>query len=87
MRALLYSVFVTIGGLLSVAIGYLVETEVSMTVSLIVFLALFCANFVASWIAVILVMDGSRKDAQGRLASLDIEKARRKMAGGMPWAR
>ena len=49
MKALiLYVVFVTIGGLISVTIGYLVETEVSSTASLIVFLALFFANFVAS---------------------------------------
>ena len=75
MRALLYVVFVTIGGLLSVAIGYLVEPQVSMTVSLIVFLALFFANFVVSWIAVVLVMNGSLNDVHGREAQLDIEKA------------
>jgi hypothetical protein len=78
MKALiLYVVFVTIGGLISVAIGYLVETEVSSAASLIVFLALFFANFVVSWIAVILVMDGSLKEAQGRQAQLDIEKSGR----------
>jgi len=65
MRALLYLGFVTIGGLLSVAIGYLIESKVSMTVSLIVFLALFFVNFVVSWIAVTLVMDSSLKDVQG----------------------
>ena len=78
MKALiLYVVFVTIGGLISVAIGYLVETQVSSAASLIVFLALFFANFVVSWIAVILVMDGSLKEAQGRQAQLDIEKSGR----------
>jgi hypothetical protein len=80
MKALiLYVVFVMIGGLLSVAIGYAVEREVSSSASLIVFLALFFANFVASWIAVILVMDGSLKDAQGRQAQLDIERAGRRL--------
>jgi hypothetical protein len=58
-------------------IGYFVEMEVSSPASLIVFLALFFANFVVSWIAVILVMDGSLKDAQGRQAQLDIERAHR----------
>ncbi len=90
MRALLYVVFVTIGGLLSVAIGYLVEPQVSMTVSLIVFLALFFANFVVSWIAVVLVMNGSLKDVHGREAQLDIEKAGHEATaarGMMPWAR
>jgi hypothetical protein len=78
MKALiLYVVFVTIGSLLSLAIGYFVETELSSTASLIVFLALFFANFIVSWIAVILVMDGSLKDAQGRQAQLDIERAGR----------
>ncbi len=85
MRALLYVVFVTIGGLLSVAIGYLVEPEVSMTVSLIVFLALFFANFVISWIAVVLVTNGSRKNVHGREAQLDVEQARQEAM--MPWAR
>jgi hypothetical protein len=81
MKALiLYVVFVATGGLLSVAIGYLVEMEVSSAASLIVFLALFFANFVVSWIAVILVMDGSLKDAQGRQAQLDIERAGREAA-------
>jgi NADH:ubiquinone oxidoreductase subunit 4 (subunit M) len=52
MKALiLYVVFVVIGGLISTAIGYYVEIEVSSTASLIVFLALFFSNFVVSWIA------------------------------------
>jgi hypothetical protein len=38
-------VFVTIGGLLSVAIGYSVEREVSSAASLIVFLALGAARY------------------------------------------
>jgi VIT1/CCC1 family predicted Fe2+/Mn2+ transporter len=45
-----------------------VETEASSAASLIVFLALFFVNFVVSWIGVILVMDRSLKDAQGRQA-------------------
>ena len=85
MRALLYVVFVTIGGVLSVAIGYLVEPEVSMTVSLIVFLALFFANFVISWIAVVLVTNGSLKNAHGREAQLNVEQARQQAM--TPWAR
>jgi hypothetical protein len=32
---------------------------------------------VVSWIAVILIMDGSLKDAQGRQAQIEIERARR----------
>jgi hypothetical protein len=90
MRALLYVVFVTIGGLLSVAIGYLVEPKVSMTVSLTVFLALFFANFVVSWMAVVRVMNGSFKDVHGRQSPLDIEEAGQKATAArrlMPWAR
>jgi hypothetical protein len=76
MKALiLYVLFVVSGAAIAVAIGYLVEKEVSSAASLIVFLALFFANFVASWIAVILVMDGSLKNAQGRQDQLDIEKS------------
>ena len=90
MGALLYVVFVTIGGLLAVAIGYLVEPVVSMTASLIVFLALFFANFVVSWIAVVLVMNGPLKDVQRPPAKSDIEKAGQEAMtarGLMPWAR
>ncbi len=83
MKALiLYVVFVTIGGLLSVAIGYLVEPKVSMTASLIVFLTLFFGNFVASWIAVVLVMGRSLKDVQGQQAQLDIEERDGRRLGG-----
>jgi hypothetical protein len=75
MKALiLYVIFVTIGALVAAAIGYYTEIEVSATASLIVFLALFFANFVVSWIAVILIMDGSLKDADGRKAQLEIER-------------
>jgi hypothetical protein len=78
MKALiLYIVFVTIGAVISGVIGYYVEVNVSAATSLIVFLALFFANFGISWIAVILVMDGSLKDAQGRQSQLDIEKSGR----------
>ena len=78
MKALiLYVVFVALGGLISVGIGYYVENEVSSTASLIVFLALFFSNFVVSWLAVILAMDGSLKNAQGAQEQLDIEKSGR----------
>jgi hypothetical protein len=78
MKALiLYVLFVVIGASISVGIGYFVEREVSSTASLIVFLALFFANFAVSWIAVILVIDGTIKDAQGRQAQVDIEKSGR----------
>jgi hypothetical protein len=78
MKALiLYVMFVAIGAVVSGLIGYYVEISVSATASLIVFLSLFFANFVASWIAVILIMDGSLKDAQGRKAQLEIERASR----------
>ena len=90
MKALLYVLFVTIGGLLAVAIGYLVEPVVSMTASLIVFLAVFFANFVVSWIAVVLVMNGPLKDAHGPAAKSDIEKAGQEAMtarGLTPWAR
>jgi ABC-type molybdate transport system substrate-binding protein len=78
MKALiLYVVFVVIGALVSGVIGYYVEVNVSAAASLVVFLALFFANFAGSWIAVILVMDGSLKDAQGRQAQNDIERSGR----------
>jgi len=44
---------------------------------LLVFLTLFFANFAVSWLAVILVMDGSLRDAQGRQSQLDIERSGR----------
>ena len=76
MKALiLYVAFVVIGALIAAGIGLLIEREVSSTASLIVFLALFFTNFAASWIAVIFVMDGSLKNAQGRQDQLDTERA------------
>jgi hypothetical protein len=78
MKALiLYVVFVTIGGVLAATVGYYVEMQVSAAASLVVFLALFFANFAISWIAVILIMDGSLRDAQGRQSQRDIEKSGR----------
>jgi hypothetical protein len=78
MKALiLYVLFVVIGALVASLIGYYVEIEVSATWSLIVFLTLFFANFAASWIAVIFIMDGSFKDAQGRQAQIEIERRAR----------
>jgi hypothetical protein len=76
MKALiLYVVFVLIGALIATGIGYYVEIEFSSAASLIVFLALFFSNFVVSWIAVVFVMDGTLKDAQGRQSQLDIERS------------
>jgi hypothetical protein len=78
MKALImYVVFVIIGALVASGVGYWVEKEFSSTLSLIVFLAMFFANFAVSWIAVIYVMDGSLKDAQGRQSQLDIERSGR----------
>jgi hypothetical protein len=78
MKALiLYVVFVTVGAVVAAVIGYYVEINVSATASLIVFLSLFFANFGASWIAVIFIMDGSLKDAQGRQAQMEIERRAR----------
>jgi hypothetical protein len=76
MKALiLYVIFVTIGALVATGIGYYTEITVSAPVSLVVFLALFFANFVVSWIAVIIVMDGSLRDATGEQAQIDIERS------------
>jgi hypothetical protein len=75
MKALI--LYVVTGAPIAVGIGYAVEMEVSSPASLILFLALFFANFAASWIAVIFVMDGSLKNAQGRQDQLDIEKSGR----------
>jgi hypothetical protein len=78
MKALiLYVAFVAIGGVISAAVGYYVERQFGSTMSLIVFLAMFFANFAVSWLAVILVMDGSLRDAQGRQSQLDIERSGR----------
>jgi hypothetical protein len=78
MKALiLYVVFVIIGALVATGIGYWIEKEFSSTLSLVVFLAMFFSNFAVSWLAVILVMDGSLKDAQGRQSQLDIERSGR----------
>jgi hypothetical protein len=78
MKALiLYVAFVTIGALIAVGIGLYVESAVSSAASLIVFLILFFANFAVSWIAVILVMDGTLKDGQGRQAQIETERAGR----------
>jgi hypothetical protein len=78
MKALvLYIILVTIGAFIAAVIGYYTEIYVSSTWSLIVFLTLFFANFGASWIAVIFIIDGSFKDADGRLAQLEIERAAR----------
>ena len=78
MKALLlYVLFVVVGATIAVGIGYVVEMQVSSTVSLIVFLALFFANFALSWLAVIFVMDGTLKNAQGRQDQLDIERSGR----------
>jgi hypothetical protein len=78
MKALiLYVVFVVIGAVIAGGIGIYVEREISSAVSLIVFLVLFFSNFFVSWLAVILVMDGTLKDAQGRQSQRDTERAGR----------
>ena len=78
MKALiLYVLFVIIGAAISATIGYYVERNFSSAWSLIVFLTLFFANFAVSWLGVILVMDGSLRDAQGRQSQLDIERSGR----------
>jgi hypothetical protein len=78
MKALiLYVVFVVIGAVIASGIGWYVEKQFSSTLSLVVFLALFFANFAVSWLAVVLVMDGSLNDIQGRQAQADIERAAR----------
>ena len=82
MKALiLYVAFVMIGALIATGIGLLIEREVSSAVSLIVFLTLFFANFAVSWIIVIFVLDGSLRDAQGRQAQLEVERAARASMG------
>jgi hypothetical protein len=75
MGALLYTAFVTIGGFLAVAVGYVVEPVMSMTASLTVFLVLLFANFVVSWLAVVLVMNGPLKEVNGRATKSDVAKA------------
>jgi hypothetical protein len=62
---------------ISGGIGLFVEREISQGWSVLVFLILFFSNFVISWIGVILVMDGTLKDAQGRQSQLDTERAGR----------
>ena len=75
MKALiLYVLFVVIGATIAAGIGYYVEKQFSSALSLVVFLALFFANFGVAWLGVILVMDGSLRDAQGRQSQLDIER-------------
>jgi hypothetical protein len=78
MKALiLYVVFVAIGALVSVGVGYYVEKEISSTASLVVFLSMFFANFAVSWIAVILVIDGNLKNARGEQEQREIERVGR----------
>jgi len=87
MKALiLYVAFVAIGATISAAIGYYVEREFGSGVSLVVFLAMFFANFAVSWLAVILVMDGSLRDAWGRQSQLDIERSGRASVAQRPKA-
>jgi hypothetical protein len=82
MKALvIYTVFVAIGAAVSSFIGLFVEREVSSGASLIVFLVLLFSNFVVSWILVILIMDGSLKNADGRKEQLEIERQARLVEG------
>lgn len=67
MKALImYVLFVITGAILAAGLSYYIEMSVSSAIGLIVFLALFFSNFVISWILVILVMDGSLRNAIGR---------------------
>jgi hypothetical protein len=85
MKALiLYVAFVVIGAAISATIGYYVERQFGSAWSLIVFLTLFFANFAVSWLCVILVMDGSLRDAQGRQSQLDIERSGRAAIASRP---
>ena len=78
MKALILCVlYVVIGATVAVGIGWYVEREISSAVALLVFLALFFTNFVISWLAVVLTIDGTLKNAQGRQEQLDVEKAGR----------
>ena len=87
MKALiLYVAFVAIGATISAGIGYYVEREFGAGVSLLVFLSMFFANFAVSWLAVILVMDGSLRDAWGRQSQLDIERTGRASVAPRPKA-
>lgn len=78
MKALiLYVLYVVIGATVAVGIGWYVEREISSAVGLLVFLALFFTNFVISWLAVVLTIDGTLKNAQGRQEQLDVERVGR----------
>ena len=80
MKALeLYVVFVVIGASIAVGISLYIERAISSGASLVVFLVLFFSNFAISWIGVVLVMDGTLRDGQGRQAQLDTERAGRAM--------
>jgi len=74
MKALiLYALFVVMGAMLSATVGWYVERQTSSTVSLLVFLAMFFSNFAVSWIAVLLIIDGTLKNAQGGQEQLAAE--------------
>ncbi len=55
--ALDHCAFVFVGGVISLGVGYYVETEFSSAMSLIVFLTLFFANFILSWFLTVEVVD------------------------------
>lgn len=79
MKALiLYVVFVLVGAAIAAGICYYIEMYVSVTAGLITFLAMFFTNFVTAWLAVILVMDGSLRNATGRAEQLAIEAKTRR---------
>ena len=54
---IIYVLFVIIGGMVSLAVGYYVEINFSSAMSLIVFLSLFFANFAISWFLTIAIVD------------------------------
>ena len=75
MKALLlYVLFVAVGTAISVFVGFFVERTISPGLSTLVFLVLFFSNLVTSWIAVVLVIDGSLRNMQGRSEQLEAER-------------
>ena len=82
MKALiLYVLFIAVGAVGSAFVGFYIEEHISKSLSLVVFLSMFFANFVVCWLAVILVMDGSLKNWDGREEKARIEEAARKSPG------
>ena len=82
MKALiLYVLFVVAGVVISALVSIYVERVLSSAAGLLVFLPLFFVNFAISWIAVILVMDGSLRNAQAKEEQREIEAMARGTVG------